>query len=48
MVEDKGTWDKIKGKTNQSVGDMRGDKSQELKGHVQERKGELKEDLSKD
>jgi uncharacterized protein YjbJ (UPF0337 family) len=42
MVEDTGTWDKIKGKTNQAVGEARGDKGQEVKGHAQEAKGDVK------
>ena len=42
MVEDTGTWDKMKGKTNQIVGDATGDKSQSLKGHAQEAKGDVK------
>lgn len=45
MVEDTGTMDKIRGKTNQVVGDLRGDKSQSLKGHGQEMKGDVKEAL---
>lgn len=45
MVEDTGTWDKIKGKTNQAVGDITDNKSQELKGHAQEAKGDAKSAL---
>lgn len=48
MVEDKGTWDKIKGKTNQAVGDMTDDHSQHAKGVYQEKKGEAKEALSRE
>lgn len=47
MVEDTGTWDKIKGKTNQAVGNARGDKGQELKGHAQEAKGDVKGSMSR-
>lgn len=46
MVEDRGITDKIKGKTNQVVGDLRDDKSQQLKGHAQEAKGDVKEKMS--
>ena len=45
MVEDRGTWDKVKGKTNEVVGDATGDKTQELKGKGQQAKGNLKEKL---
>lgn len=48
MVEDTGTWDKIKGKTNETVGDVRGDKSQELKGKAQQAKGDVKRTFSDD
>lgn len=42
MVNDTGTMDKIKGKTNEAVGKMTGDKSQEFKGKVQSGVGEGK------
>lgn len=42
MVEDTGTWDRIKGKGNQIAGDVKGDKVQSLKGHAQEAKGAVK------
>ena len=48
MVEDRGFSDKVKGKTNQVVGDLKGDKSQSLKGHLQEAKGDVKGALRKD
>lgn len=48
MVEDKGTWDKVKGKTNKAVGDLRDDDSQKMKGHAQETKGEVKDATSRD
>lgn len=48
MVEDRGTADKLRGKTNQVVGDLKGDKSQSIKGHLQEAKGDVKGALSKD
>lgn len=38
-----GAMDKMKGKTNQVVGDLRGDKEQSLKGHAQEAKGDVKD-----
>jgi len=51
----KGTGEKIKGKTNEAVGKVTGDKAQEVKGKVQQgvgkaRKeaGDLKESLKKD
>ncbi|MFA5861079.1 MAG: CsbD family protein [Candidatus Thermoplasmatota archaeon] len=37
-----GTSDKIKGKTNEVVGHLRGDKSQELKGKAQKVMGDAK------
>jgi uncharacterized protein YjbJ (UPF0337 family) len=40
-----GTVDKIKGKTNEVVGHIRGDKSQEMKGKVQQGMGEGKHAL---
>lgn len=46
MVEDTGTWDKMKGKTNQIVGDATDNKSQSAKGHLQEAKGDVKGALS--
>lgn len=48
MVEDTGTWDKIKGKTNQAVGDITNDDSRKLKGHAQEKKGDVKDSLRRD
>lgn len=41
-----GTTDKIKGKTNEVVGDLRGDKSQEMKGKAQQGIGEGKNALN--
>ena len=38
-----GAWDKVKGKGNQVVGDLTGDKSQSLKGHGQEMRGDVKD-----
>lgn len=46
MVEDTGTWDKIKGKGNQIAGDVTGNKSQSIKGHAQEAKGDVKSALT--
>lgn len=43
MDDDTGTWDKIKGKTNDAVGGARGDMGQQLKGKGQQIKGEGKE-----
>lgn len=44
-IEDRldSTKDKIKGKTNEVVGEMRGDERQKMKGHGQQVKGDLKE-----
>ena len=35
--------DKLKGKINETVGDMRDDPAQEMKGHAQQMKGEFEE-----
>lgn len=35
--------DKMKGKTNQAVGELRGDEEQKMRGHGQELKGDAKE-----
>ena len=40
-----GTWDKIKGRTNQAVGSITGNDKQQIKGKAQEIKGEAKEKL---
>lgn len=48
MADDTGTWDKVKGKANQVAGDVRGDKSQSIKGHAQEGKGDVKGAMNKD
>lgn len=48
MVEDRGIADKIKGKTNQIAGDIKGDKAQSLKGHAQELKGDVKRSLTRE
>lgn len=48
MVEDTGFTDKLKGKANQVAGDLKGDKSQSLKGHAQEMKGDIKEKLTEE
>lgn len=47
MVEDRGIADRMKGKANQVAGDLRDDKSQTLKGHAQEARGDAKEKLSR-
>ena len=46
-VEEKasGTWDKIKGRTNQTVGSITGDTKQQVKGKAQEMEGETKQKL---
>lgn len=46
MVEDTGFMDKAKGKMNQVAGDLKGDKSQSLKGHGQELRGDIKGKLT--
>lgn len=38
-----GAWDKVKGRTNQAVGGLTGDKGQSLKGHAQEARGGVKD-----
>lgn len=48
MVEDTGTWDKIKGKTNDAVGGARGDLGQQLRGKAQQAKGHVKDALDDD
>lgn len=45
MRDDTGTWDKMKGKTNDAVGGARGDLGQQLKGKGQKIVGEGKEAL---
>lgn len=40
-----GTWDKVKGKTNEAVGDIRDDPSQEMKGKAQQARGEAKQEI---
>ena len=42
MTNDTGTADKIKGKTNETVGKLTGNKSQEMKGKMQSGVGEGK------
>ena len=39
-------WDKTKGKVNEVVGEMTGDKSQELKGKAQGLKGEIRDKIA--
>ncbi|HEX2022493.1 MAG TPA: CsbD family protein [Candidatus Thermoplasmatota archaeon] len=45
MDERTGTWDKIKGKTNDAVGGARGDLGQQIRGKAQQVKGEGKDVL---
>lgn len=47
MNDRPGTWDKVKGKTNEIVGDITGDDKQQIKGEVQQKKGEFKQKVGK-
>jgi uncharacterized protein YjbJ (UPF0337 family) len=38
-----GAWDKIKGKTNEAIGDLRGDEAQRKRGEAQRAKGEYEQ-----
>lgn len=38
-----GMWDKVKGKTNEAIGDLRGDEAQRKRGEAQEAKGDYKQ-----
>lgn len=47
MDDQPGTWDKVKGKTNEIVGDMTGDDKQQIKGELQQKKGDFKQKVGK-
>ena len=38
-----GMWDKIKGKTNEAIGDLRGDEAQRKRGEAQQAKGDYEQ-----